>query len=293
MRIIVAGSSGHLGTALTARLRGDGHDVARLVRREPSAPDEIRWDPYRGPLDPEVLSGADAAVNLCGVGVADHRWTPAYKGLIRASRTEPTRVLAEAVAAAGVPVLLNGSAVGYYGGSESEVDETAPPATDFLGATCRLWEEATAPASAAGSRVVRLRTGVVLGPEAAVMKRLVPIVRFGLGGRFGSGRQWFTWVSERDWVNATMMLLTADIEGPVNIVGPTPATNADLVKALGSALGRPTPWVVPGFALKLILGEAAVELLRGARVRPRVLENAGYVWSHASVTDTVRWALGK
>lgn len=293
MRIVIAGSSGHLGTALTTRLRGDGHDVTRLVRREPAGPDEIRWDPYRGRLDPGVLSGAGAVVNLCGAGVADQRWTPAYKGLIRASRVEPTRVLAEAVAAAGVPALLNGSAVGYYGGSESEVDESAPPSEDFLGVTCAMWEAATEPASAAGARVVLLRTGLTLGPGSAIMKRLVPVVRFGLGGRFGSGRQWFPWVSERDWVDATVTLLTGEVSGPVNIVGPTPATNADLIKAVGSALNRPTPWVVPGFALRVVVGEASVELLRGARVRPRVLEGAGFVWSYASVTDTVRWALGR
>ncbi|GLZ79933.1 hypothetical protein Afil01_47400 [Actinorhabdospora filicis] len=293
MRIVIAGSSGHLGTALTARLRGDGHDVARLVRREPAAPEEIRWDPYRGPLDPAALSGADAVVNLCGAGVGDHRWSPAYKGLIRASRVEPTRTIAEAVAAAGVPVLLNGSAVGYYGGSDSEVDESAPPSGDFLGLTCKTWEAATEPASAAGARVVLLRTGLTLGPGSAILKRLVPVVKFGLGGRFGSGRQWFSWISERDWVDATLMLLAGEIAGPVNLVGPTPATNADLIKALGNALGRPTPWVVPGFALRAVVGEAAVELLRGALVKPRVLTEAGYVWSHASVTDTVRWALGR
>lgn len=295
MRTVIAGSSGYLGGALTERLRAEGHDVIRLVRREARGDDEVEWDPYRRPLDPEVLTGADAVVNLCGAGVGDRRWTPAYKGLIRASRTEPTRVLAEAVAEARVPVLLNGSAVGVYGDpGPSEVDETAPPAEDFLGKTVQLWEGATRAAADAGTRVAMLRTGHVFGPDAVMLKRLLPVFRLGLGGRFGSGEQYLPWIALDDWVSAVVFLLgRGDVEGPVNLVGPTPVTNGEFAKALGGVLGKPVPFVVPGFALRVAVGEAATELLRGARVRPRRLEDAGFVWEHASMTDTLRWALDR
>ncbi|HEY1180317.1 MAG TPA: TIGR01777 family oxidoreductase [Phytomonospora sp.] len=292
MRIVIAGSSGYLGTALVSRLHEQGHDVVRLVRREARTDDQVAWDPYRRPLDPAVLEGADAVVNLCGAGVGDKRWTPAYKGLIQASRIEPTRVLAEAVAAAGVPVLLNGSAVGYYGdgGELSEVDESAPAADDFLGKTCARWEAAAAAAS--DSRVVFLRSTHVFGPGAVMLKRLVPLFKLGLGGRFGNGEQYLPWISLLDWTRAAVFLLTHEVAGPVNMAGPTPITNRDFVAALASALRRPAPWAVPGFALKIAAGEAAVELLRGVRVRPRALEDAGFVWEHASMTDTLGWALG-
>jgi len=293
MRIVIAGSSGFLGTALVSRLHEQGHDVVRLVRREARTDDQVTWDPYRHALDPAVVEGADAVVNLCGAGVGDKRWTPAYKGLIQASRIEPTRVLAEAVAAAGVPVLLNGSAVGYYGdgGELSEVDESAPAAGDFLGRTCRRWEDSASAASDA--RVVFLRTTHVFGPGSLMLKRLVPLFKLGLGGRFGDGKQYLPWISLLDWTRAVEFLLTADVAGPVNLVGPTPITNRDFVAALASVLNRPAPWMVPGFALKIAAGEAAVELLRGVQVRPRALEDAGFVWEHASMTDTLGWALGK
>ncbi|GIG69092.1 TIGR01777 family oxidoreductase [Phytomonospora endophytica] len=292
MRIVIAGSSGHLGTALVSRLHEQGHDVVRLVRREARTDDQISWDPYRRPLDPAVLEGADAVVNLCGAGIGDKRWTPAYKGLLQASRIEPTRVLAEAIAAAGVPVLLNGSAVGYYGdgGELPEVDESAPAADDFLGRLCQRWEAAAAAAS--DSRVVFLRSTHVFGPGALMLKRLVPLFKMGLGGRFGNGEQYLPWISLLDWTRAVEFLLTNDVAGPVNLAGPTPITNREFVAALAGALGRPAPWAVPGFALKIAAGEAAVELLRGVRVRPRALEDAGFVWEHASMTDTLGWALG-
>ena len=295
MRTVIAGSSGYLGTALVERLRSGGHDVTRLVRREARDAGEVEWDPYRRPLDPAVLSGVDAVVNLCGASVAGQRWTPAYKGLIRASRTEPTRVLAEAVAEAGVPVLLNGSAVGAYGDRGAvEVDETAAPAEDFLGKTVQLWEGATKAAADAGTRVVLMRTGHAFGPDAVMLKRMLPVFRLGLGGRFGSGKQYLPWIALDDWASAVVFLLgREDVEGPVNLVGPTPLTNAEFTKVLGGVLGRPAPFAVPGFALRAAVGEAATELLRGARVRPRKLEDAGFVWEHASMADTLRWALGK
>ncbi|MEV0648364.1 TIGR01777 family oxidoreductase [Phytomonospora sp. NPDC050363] len=295
MRIVIAGSSGYLGGALVSRLHEHGHDVVRLVRREALTDDQVEWDPYRKPFDPAVLDGADAVVNLCGAGVGDKRWTPAYKGLIQASRLEPTRILAEAVAAAKVPVLLNGSAVGYYGdgGALSEVDESAPAADDYLGRLARSWEAAASPAVEAGARVVFLRTTHVFGPGALMLKKLVPLFKLGLGGRFGSGEQYLPWISLLDWTRAVEFLLTHDVSGPVNLAGPTPITNRDFATALAAALGRKAPFAVPGFALRAGAGEAAVELLRGVKVRPRALEDAGFVWEHASLTDTLGWALEK
>ncbi|CAM3119471.1 TIGR01777 family oxidoreductase [Stackebrandtia soli] len=291
MRIVAAGVSGFIGSHLTARLLSEGHQVTRLVRRAPAGPDEVRWDPYDGPLDPRVLDGADAAINLCGAGIADKRWTESYKKLLQDSRVIPTRVLAEAVAKAGTPVLLNGSAVGVYGDTGGEpVDETAPRATDFLGQLARQWEDATEAASAA--RVVILRTAHVLSSDAVMVKRLLPVFQFGLGGRFGDGRQYFPWISLLDWIGAARFLLDAPISGPVNLAGPTPVTNAEFTRLLGNLLKRPTPWVIPGFALKIVAGEAAVELLRGAPVTPKVLLENDFTFEHQSVGDALRWSLG-
>jgi uncharacterized protein (TIGR01777 family) len=287
----MAGASGFLGRHLAARLSSDGHRVERLVRRRAEEPGEVAWDPDGGELDSGVLEGADAVINLCGAGVADRRWTETYKRLIRDSRVNATRAIAEAVAVARVPVLLNGSAVGYYGDNPAVVDETAEPGDDFLGVTCRRWEEATAPAAEAGARVVPLRTGHVMAPDSVMLKRLIPLFKLGLGGRFGSGRQYFPWISLRDWLAAVDLLLDRDIAGPVNLVGPTPVTNAEFTRALGAALRRPTPWVVPGAALRFGAGEAAVELLRGTEIVPKVLRDNDFEFSDPTISEALTWAV--
>jgi uncharacterized protein (TIGR01777 family) len=231
-------------------------------------------------------------VNLGGASIAGRRWNEAYKRRIQTSRVIPTGVIATAVAAAGVPVLLNASAAGWYGDrADVEVDERTPSSVDFLGKTSAAWEAATRPAAEGGARVVRLRTSHVFGPGALMLQRLVPVFKLCLGGRFGSGRQYLPWISLRDWTSAVIMLLDADIEGPVNLVGPTPATNREFTKALATVLHRPAPWVVPGWAAKAIAGEAAVELLRGAKVRPRVLEEAEFPYRDRTILDALRWAL--
>ncbi|THV39509.1 TIGR01777 family oxidoreductase [Glycomyces buryatensis] len=292
MRIVIAGSSGYLGTALTKAL--NGHDLVRLVRREPDAEDEIRWDPYGGPLDPSILDGVDAVVNLCGVPIAGQRWNEAYKRRIRTSRVVPTEVLAEAVARAGVPVLVNASAVGWYGDRAAvPVDESTPASTDYLGRTCLAWEQATAAAKDAGARVVRLRTSHVLGPDSPLLAKFVPVFKLCMGGRFGNGQQYLPWISLRDWVNAVVLLLEDGTSGAVNLVGPNPVTNREFTRSLGTALHRPTPWIIPGWAVKLVAGEAAVELLRGAKVRPAVLEEAGFAYQDRTVLDALKWALAE
>ena len=207
MRIVIAGSSGYLGKPLMKALEsvGEGHDLVRLVRHRPDEENEILWDPYKEALDPEVLDGVDAVVNLCGINVGGLRWNAAYKKRIETSRVIPTKVLAEAVAAAKVPVMVNASAAGWYGDrADVEVDESTPAAADFLGRLCLKWEAATAPAEESGTRVVRLRTGHVLGPESVLLDRFVPVVKCFLGGRFGNGRQYLPWISLRDWVGAAV-----------------------------------------------------------------------------------------
>ncbi|MET7771649.1 TIGR01777 family oxidoreductase [Nocardia sp. NPDC005366] len=294
MRIVIVGSSGFLGKHLVTGLRADGHEVIRLVRREPVAADEIRWDPVTSALDPAVLAGADAAINLCGAAIAGDRWTPEYKKLLRDSRIGSTRVLAEAVAQAGVPVLLNASAAGYYGDTgDVDVDESAPAATDFLGTMCREWEEATAPATAAGARVVLLRTANVLASDSEIITKLRPIFALGLGGRFGSGRQYMPWISLPDWVGVVTSLLVDSTSGPVNLVAPEAVTNAQFAKAFAAALHRPAFMVLPAGVLKLIGGEAGAELVHGHKMRSKVLESTGFPFEHNTLREALAWTLAR
>ncbi|MFC4334238.1 TIGR01777 family oxidoreductase [Salininema proteolyticum] len=286
MRIIMAGASGYLGRALRGGL--DDHDIVRLVRRSRRTDDEIPWDPYGDGLDSEVLKGADAVIDLCGAPIAGRRWNREYKDAIRRSRIIPTQEIAAAVAEAEVPVLLNASAVGWYGDTGGhEVDETAPHGSDFLGRTCAEWELAADAASEAGTRVVKLRTGHVIGRGSPLLAKMAPIFRLFLGGRFGDGRQAFPWISLDDWVSATIFLLENEVDGPVNMVGPTPVTNRHFTRALADALGRPAPWVIPGWAAKIAAGEAAVELLRGAKVVPKTLREAGFAFEHRTVEEAL------
>ncbi len=231
-------------------------------------------------------------MNLCGAPIAGRRWNAAYKERIRASRVVPTRVLAEAVARAGAPVLVNASATGWYGDrADVPVDESSPASADYLGKTSLAWESATAPAQESGARVIRLRTGHVLGPGSPLLAKLVPVYKFLLGGRFGDGRQYLPWISLRDWTGAVRSLIEGDVTGPVNLVGPTPATNREFTRAMAAVLHRPAPWIIPGWAARIVAGEAAVELLRGARVKPAVLRSQGYEYRDRTVLDALRWAL--
>lgn len=289
MHIIAAGASGFLGSRLLRTLRVAGHQVTQLVRSPPSAPHQVRWDPDGGKLGTAVLSGADAVINLCGVGVGDKRWTPAYKELIRSSRVNPTRLLADTCAEARVPVLINASGIGYYGPHGNEVvDETGHAGTTFLAGVCVDWENATAPATDGGTRVVSLRTGLVLGREGGLLPKLGLLTKLFAGGRLGSGSQYFPWISATDEIDAIVFLLTADVSGPVNLSGPAPVTNAEFTRELGRAMHRPAPWVVPGFALHLVLGEFAEEVLAGQNAVPAKLLDAGFVFSHPTVTEALR-----
>lgn len=294
MRVVIAGSSGLIGTALVASLRSDNHDVVRLVRRPTAGPDESRWDPDRDLLDASVLRDADAVVNLCGVGVGDKRWSGSYKQELRDSRIVATDVLSEAIARAGVPVLVNASAVGYYGDSGDRiVDELSPAGTDFLATMCRDWELATLPARAAGARVANLRSGIVLSPHGGLLGRLRRIYSLGLGGRLGNGRQYFPWISLEDECEAiTFVLTNPEISGPVNLTGPAPVTNAQFNDAMSRAVHRPAPWIVPGFALEALVGEFAKGgILVGQRAIPSVLERAGFTFRHHTIGEALQAAL--
>ncbi|MDI9916712.1 TIGR01777 family oxidoreductase [Rhodococcus sp. IEGM 1379] len=294
MRVVIAGSSGLIGTALVSSLRSDNHDVVRLVRRPTTGPDESRWDPNRDRLDTSVLRGADAVVNLCGVGIGDKRWSGSYKQEIRDSRISTTDFLAEAVASARIPVLANASAVGYYGDTGDRiVDEESPAGTDFLATTCRDWELATEPALKSGTRVVNLRSGVVMSPHGGMLSRLRRIYSLGLGGRLGNGRQYMPWISLEDECDAIKFALThPTLSGPVNLTGPAPVTNAQFNGAMSRIMHRPAPWIVPGFALEALIGEFAKNgILGGQRAIPSALENAGFTFHHNTIDEALAAAI--
>jgi len=296
VRIIIAGSSGFIGTALIDRLRSDGHEVVRLVRRTPQSSDEVSWNPAAGDLDPAALAGADVAVNFAGVGVGDKRWTDAYKQKILSSRVDSTVTLSRAIAAAdpGPPVLLNASAIGYYGDRGDEVlDENSAPGDGFFPDVCRAWEAATQAAEEAGVRVCNLRSGLVVGPGGGLMKRLVPLYRAGLGGPLGNGKQYQSWVSLADEIGAIVFLMTAELSGPVNLTGPAPVPNAVFSDVLGHALRRPSLLAAPKFGLKLVLGEFADNTVESTRAVPRMLLDAGYEFIHPDVDRAVRWAVAR
>ena len=296
MKIAVTGSSGLIGSALVPHLRAQGHDVVRLVRGAPSAPDERSWDPSSRRLDPAVLADVDAVVHLAGAGVADKRWTEARKQVVLRSRVDGTTAVAQGVAASErTTVLLSASAVGFYGDTGDRLtDESGPSGEGFLADVVRQWEAATAPADGA-ARVAHLRTGIVLADEGGALAKQLPVFKAGLGAPLGTGRQHVPWISLTDEVAAITHLLTADVSGPVNLVGPQPVTNREFTKVLGRVLRRPTlPVPVPGVVLKAALGGFAEEgVLVGQRLEPRVLEASGFSFAHRDLETALRAELGR
>jgi uncharacterized protein len=294
VRVVVAGSSGLIGTAVVADLRHAGHEVLRLVRRPPAAPDERGWDPPAGRIDEGTFVGVDAVINLNGAGIGDRPWSGARKQLLRDSRIVPTEVLATAAAEHRVPTLLSGSGVHYYGDTGSrQVDETAPPGTGFLPELCQEWEAATSPAAAAGTRVVLMRSAAVLAPAGGLLGRLRPLFSLMLGARLGTGRQAFPWISLDDEVAAMRFLLEHDeLAGPVNLAGPEPATNATFTAALAEVLRRPAPFVVPAVVLRTVLGQLADELmLTGPLAVPTALQKHGYPFRHVTIREALQAAV--
>ena len=291
--IAIAGSSGLIGSALTSALRAADHRVLRIVRRAPSSPDELFWNPDNGEFDATALRGTDAVINLCGVNVGGKRWSGAFKQSLRDSRIGPTEVLSSAVVEAGVPVLVNASAVGYYGDTRDRVvDETAPAGRGFLAGLCQDWEAATESAAQAGVRVVLVRTGLVLSSTGGLLGRIKPLFNLGLGARLGNGRQYLPWISLEDEVRALLFMIGRDeLAGPVNATGPAPVTNAEFTGVLGRVVNRPTPMFVPGFALRTVLGEFADEgVLGGQRAIPAALERAGFEFHHNTIGEALAYA---
>ncbi|MBW0020218.1 MAG: TIGR01777 family oxidoreductase [Mycobacterium sp.] len=294
--IAIAGSSGLIGSALTAALRAADHPVLRIVRRAPSNSEELHWNPESGEFDVDALAEVDAVVNLCGVNVGQRRWSGAFQQSLRDSRITPTEVLAAAVADAGVETLINASAVGYYGDTRDRVvDENDGAGTGFLAQLCVDWEAATLPAHYAGTRVVLARTGLVLAPGGGMLRRMRPLFTCGLGARLGSGRQYMSWISLEDEIRALLFAIAhPDLSGPVNLTGPAPVTNAEFTTAFGRAVNRPTPLTLPGFALRTVLGEFADEgLLIGQRAIPSALEQTGFQFHHNTIGEALGYATAR
>ncbi len=241
MDVVITGSSGLIGSALRPALAAAGHRPIRLVRRPAAGADEIRWDPDAGVLDGEALEGIDAVVNLGGAGIGAKRWNDSYKKVLVESRTRGTSLLASTLAGLTTPpkVLLSGSAIGYYGDrGDTVLTEASPPADDFLGNLCVKWEAAAQSAVDAGIRTVFLRTGIVQSPDGGALTKTLPLFKFFLGGKFGSGEQYLSWIHLDDIVKALIFLLDTDVSGPVNLTAPNPVTNAAYTEAIGSVLGR-------------------------------------------------------
>lgn len=288
MKAAVTGSSGLIGSAVAGDLRSAGHQVIRLVRREPAAADQLRWDP-RTPgagLDPAALEGTQAVLHFAGAPVA-RRWTTAYKAEIRASRVEGTRNLAAALAGLTErpAVLICASAVGWYGRTAGqEVDESSPSGSGFLAGVARDWEAAADPARQAGIRVVHLRSGVVLAKRGGMLGTTLSLFRVGLGARMGSGTQYLSWISLTDEVGAIRYLLDSPgLSGPFDLTAPQPVTNATYTAALARAVGRPALLAVPSPVLRLAAGELAEEILADVRAVPRRLLDAGYEFRYPDI----------
>lgn len=295
MRIVIAGASGLLGTAMARTFRNAGHDVVALVRREPASAGEIGWDPAAGRLDPGALAGADAVVNLSGAGIGDRPWTRRRIDELYSSRLGPTLTLTHAMRQLDVPpaVFISQSGSGYYGDAGNTVlRESAPAGSGILSRLCLEWEAAAATAPD-GVRVVTPRTGVVFSRSGGALGRLLPLLRLGVGGPLGNGRQFWPWVTLPDVSAAFLFALGSPISGPVNLCAPEDADVNAIVAALGSALHRPAVVRAPAPALRLVMRHLADELLLSSqRLEPAALMDAGFSWQHPSLAQAAQWVAG-
>lgn len=291
MQILLAGSSGFIGSALRRHLQDRGDTVLRLVRRPATSGDERSWDPTSGRLDTAVLDGIEAVVNLGGAGVGDHRWSPTYKAELVASRVDGTATLAAALATHREPVRwVNGSAVGFYGNDngDTQLTEESPAGGGFLAELVQRWEGAAAPAVAAGVPVALARTGLVMAAHGGAFQRMSLLGRLGLGGPLGTGRQFWPWITLTDEVRALTFLVDhVDLTGPVNLTGPVPAPQREVAAAIGRRFGRPAVLPAPAFALRAALGEFAEDILGSQRAVPRRLLDAGFEFQHSTLAAAV------
>ena len=285
-RIAVTGASGLIGSALVGYLKSQGHTVQRLVRRAAVSSEEITWDPIAGTVDMEALAGVDAVIHLAGAGVSDKRWTKKYKGEILNSRLLGTTTIAKAVAIVKPQVFISASAIGWYGESGNRaVIESDRAGDDFLAAVCHEWESA---ADLAGDvRTVKLRTGLVLDPTGGALGKMLPIFRFGLGGKLSNGKQWWSWITLHDQIRAIAFLLENKVSGPVNLTSPNPVTNTEFTAGLARAMHRPALFPVPAFALKIVLGGFSAEVLGSKKVMPQVLTEAGFTFDYPHISSAL------
>ena len=275
-RVAVTGASGLIGSALVGKLKSDGYTVQRLVRRPTVSAEEIYWNPQESKIDLEALAGVDAVIHLAGAGVGDKRWTKRYKSEILNSRLLGTTTIANAVAEVKPKVFISSSAIGWYGETGNRaVTENDRGGDDFLAAVCREWEAA---ADLAGEvRTVKIRTGLVLDPTGGALGRMLPLFRFGLGGKLGSGKQWWSWITLHDELRAIEFLMENEkLSGVFNLTSPNPVTNQEFTSALARALRRPALFPAPAFALKLALGGFSTEILGSKKVLPNSLQDAGF-----------------
>jgi uncharacterized protein (TIGR01777 family) len=294
VKIAISGASGMIGSALVPALRAGGHDVLRLVRREPTARDEVGWDPEAGTIDATALGGIDAALHLSGRTIGQ-RWSEKVKREVLASRVDTGRLLARTLASLDPQpaVLVSAGAVGYYGNrGDEELTEESARGEGFMADVCEAWEGSLEPAREAGMRVVVLRQGIVLSRIGGALPKLLTPFKLGLGGRLGSGAQWWSWITLEDLVRVYEHALTGDLEGPVNVAAPGAVTNGELTKALGRALGRPTLLPVPASAVKAVFGQMGVEaLLGGQRAIPAKLAASGFTFSQPTIDAGLATAL--
>ncbi len=285
-RIAITGASGLIGTALVGHLRSEGHTVQKLVRRTTISSDEISWDPIAGTVDINALEGVDAVIHLAGAGVGDKRWTSRYRAEILNSRLLGTTAIAQAVATVKPSVFISASAMGFYGETGNRaVTEIDRPGDDFLATVCKEWEAAADLAPEV--RTVKLRTGLVLDPTGGALGKMLPLFKFGLGGKLGSGNQWWSWITLHDQIRAICHLLESNVSGPVNLTSPNPVTNQEFTSALARALHRPALFPAPAFALKLALGGFSTEILGSKRVLPQVLLDSGFTFDYPHVTSAL------
>ena len=299
MRILITGSSGLIGSALVAHLRGQGHQVVRLVRRAVAPGEDVAvWDPAAGKLEPSALEQADAVVHLAGENIAGLRWTSKRKERIRESRVRGTQFLSASLAQLAVPprVLVSVSAVGFYGSRGDEVlTEESPAGSGFLSDVCQEWEAAAEPARQKGIRVVNLRIGMVLSTKGGALPAMLPAFKAGVGGKLGDGRQFISWIAIDDLTRAiSHAISTESLSGPVNAVTPNPVRNVEMTKALGKVLRRPTFFSVPSFAVRLIFGEMGDALLLSSqRVEPRRLMDSGFTFQFPDFETSLRHLLNQ
>lgn len=293
-RVAITGASGLIGGALSASLLEQGHDVVHLVRREPGAAHERRWDPAEGQLDPSDLADVDTVVHLAGAGVGDHRWTDEYKRTIRSSRVDGTTLVSRVVAnGAGPNRLISASAVGFYGDRGDEVlTEHSSPGTGFLADVVREWEGATAAAVDAGVPVAHVRTGIVLSTKGGALTPMLRLGRLGLGGPLGSGRQWMPWITLTDVVGVYRRLIEDhSITGAVNATAPHPVRQRTLARTIGRALDRPAILPAPALAMRVVLGEFAGDVLASAKVLPQHLDRVGFTHQHPYLAEAINHLL--